>query len=104
VQNGRRANFSWPTLYLWVLGKELVSCRCPVVQRFAMASKYLENLSTGGVNQSNKEEICDSEHQFLYFEPTLMVKNQLRFNYTEESPSGEARRHPTRIVWHSNFL
>jgi hypothetical protein len=69
-----------------------------------MASEYLENLSTCGVNHSNKEEIYDSEHQFLYFVPTQMVKNQLRINCTEKSPVGAARRHPARIVWHSNVL
>jgi hypothetical protein len=69
-----------------------------------MASKYSKNLSTCSVNQSNTEEICDSEHQFHNFVPILMVKNQLRTNCTEESTFGEARRHPARIVWHSNVL
>ena len=53
---------------------ELVSYRSSGVQRFEMASKYLENLSTRGVNQFNTEEMCDSEHQFLYFVPIFMVK------------------------------
>jgi hypothetical protein len=83
---------------------ELVSCLSPGVQRFEMASKYLENLSTCGVNQSNKEEICDSEHQFLYSVLIIMVKNQLRTNCTEESPFGEDIRHHARLVWHSNVL
>jgi hypothetical protein len=55
---------------------ELVSCRSSGVQRFEIASKHLENLSTCGVNQPNTKEICDSEHQFLYFVPILMVKNK----------------------------
>lgn len=84
-----RLNLYGGSYYLWVLGMELVSCRSSGVQRFEMATKYLENFATCGVNHSNTE-MCDGEHQFPYFLPILMVKNQLRTNCTEESPFGKA--------------
>jgi len=41
-----RLNLYSGSYYLWVLGMELVSCRSSGVQRFEMATTYLENFST----------------------------------------------------------